>query len=62
MTKKIEGNKRARSPDSSFLPSSKKLHQEKISTSLDPVTISKKKELKNKEKKLPSDFGNLTFK
>jgi len=56
MTKKIEGNKRARSPDSSFLPSSKKLHQEKNSTSLYPVTISKKKELKNKEKKLPSDI------
>lgn len=56
MTKKTEGNKRARSLDSSVLPSSKKLHQEKISTSLDPVTISKKKELKKKERRLPSDI------
>jgi hypothetical protein len=37
MTKKTEGNKRARSLDSSVLPSSKKLHQEKIERLQNPA-------------------------
>jgi hypothetical protein len=47
--------KRDHLPDSCYLPSSKRLHQEKISTSVDPVTISRKKEQKKKDSKLPSD-------
>jgi hypothetical protein len=41
--------KRDRSPDSFYLPSSKRLHKEKILKTLNPVTISRKKEQKKKD-------------